>query len=58
MLSDVSSLTDMSSDDEDYKPAKSNSKPKKGRPKKEWQPKQVLKAPRLTQYSTQTLYGN
>ena len=54
MLSDVSSLTDLeSSEDDNYTPVKK----KAGRPKKEWQPKQVLKAPRLTQYSTATLYG-
>ncbi|OCB92199.1 hypothetical protein A7U60_g409 [Sanghuangporus baumii] len=52
MLSDVSSLTDLSSD-EDYVYV---SKSKKTTKKREWQPKQILKAPRLTQYSTTTLY--
>ncbi|KAL5500888.1 hypothetical protein ACEPAH_9275 [Sanghuangporus vaninii] len=52
MLSDVSSLTDLSSD-EDYLYV---SKSKKATKKREWQPKQILKAPRLTQYSTTTLY--
>ncbi|KAL5512384.1 hypothetical protein ACEPAG_3376 [Sanghuangporus baumii] len=52
MLSDVSSLTELSSDEEYVYVGKS----KKATKKREWQPKQILKAPRLTQYSTTTLY--
>ncbi|THH05590.1 hypothetical protein EW145_g4688 [Phellinidium pouzarii] len=56
MLSDVSSLTDISSDDDGFVPL---SKTKKSGAKKsagQWTLKQVLKAPRTTQYSARTLY--
>ncbi|EJD00602.1 uncharacterized protein FOMMEDRAFT_142422 [Fomitiporia mediterranea MF3/22] len=55
MLSEDSSLTDISSDDDDYV---SNKKAKKAKVKTTWKPKHVLKAPRVTQYSAQSLYDD
>ncbi|KAI5123010.1 hypothetical protein M0805_007632 [Coniferiporia weirii] len=55
MLSDVSSLTDISSEDDSFAPP---SKMKKTTVKKagQWTLKQVLKAPRPVQFSAQMLY--
>ncbi|KAH8113154.1 hypothetical protein DFH11DRAFT_1878713 [Phellopilus nigrolimitatus] len=54
MLSDVSSLTDISSDDDSFVPPNKAKKPAKKTG--QWTLKSVLRAPRTAQYSVRTLY--
>lgn len=55
-LSDVSDLTDLSSDEDDFPPSKTRTKAsKKG--SKEYKISGVLRAPRTTSYTAKSLYG-
>jgi hypothetical protein len=54
-LSDVSDLTELSSDEEEVPLTKNATKKKKGA--KEYRITNVLRAPRTTQYTAKSLYG-
>lgn len=56
-LSDLSDLTDISSEEDDVPLAKSTQKPKKNAKSREYQITNTLRPPRTTQYTARSLYG-